>query len=57
MYHSVGLTDLDKMRDQAVAYAKGDSRNKPQKVTIHHHPHIMECFGQKHEVFGAENGS
>lgn len=51
MFHTEGLTDIDKLRAQADEGAKGDSRTKPQTVKIHHHRHGEPCGSAKHEVF------
>ena len=43
MYHIAGMTDLDKMKEDAFDYSQGDSRNKPEHVIIHMHAKSVPC--------------
>jgi hypothetical protein len=54
MYHTAGLTDIDKQRKDAQALSNGDSRNAPTSVLIHHHKYTDECIGKRHERFDAK---
>jgi hypothetical protein len=57
-YVKIGMTDIDKMRDEAVKYAAGDQYNEEGVCSIIHHHRLLDnneetssCEGQKHEVF------
>ena len=41
--------DIGKLRVEAAKKALGDSRNKPEISTIHHHAHGASCKGKTHE--------
>lgn len=43
--------DLTKIREEAVAYSKGDDRNAPVLVSIHFHKKDERCFGREHEDY------
>jgi hypothetical protein len=54
MYHTPGVTDIDKQRKDAIALSDGDSRNAPTTVRIHHHKYAEQCVGKRHEDFKAK---
>lgn len=56
LYHTEGLTDIDKLRAEAGIKVRGDSRTAPVECTIHWHKHGQPCEGAKHEEFKVPEG-
>lgn len=53
-YHTPGLTDLDKMLEEAHRAAKGSAHHIPVTTIIHHHKYGQPCEGCKHDQIEAE---
>jgi hypothetical protein len=53
-----GITDVDKIRDEAYRRSQGLPGHEPESIVIHHHRLMENCYlkemggTQKHEVFG-----
>lgn len=63
MYYGDSNTlDLRKIIEDAKRISKGDYRNPPEEVTIHHHKLGQSCTDRKHQQFpepekeGSERG-
>jgi hypothetical protein len=48
-----GVTDVDKMRDEAYRKSQGDYYAEPETSVLHHHKQTEECKNEpeKHEIW------